>query len=242
MSTQVRQPGPMNGLLTLWNVVVAPSAAFKALREQPTWVAAFLVAAFATVVASIVMQPAIAHALTVSLPAQMAKDPNSASLTAEQRQRVVAVALAFVRFGWIFNVIVSLVTVFVAAVVLWAIAAIGRGEVNFARIFALTMNVSVIWLALGQLVAAGIVAGRGPDSFNAAYEISFAVPNLGWLAPGAPPKVLGFLAGINPFSIWAFALLGSGMTIVAKVKPIAGYLGAAFLVLLGCGFLALGVR
>ena len=242
MSTRVAGSRPANALSTLWNLIVAPSAAFEALRERPTWVVACVVLTVATIVATIMMQPALSHAMLVALPAEMARTANGSSLTPEQRSRAISVALALVRFGWIWAAVAVFIGICIDAVILLAAAAIGRGEANFARLFALAMNVGVVWLGIGGLVAAGIVMARGPEAFSATYELNLAVPSLGWLAWWAPPKVMGFLGGINPFSVWAFFLLGSGMASVAKVRAAVGYSAAGFLVLCGCGFLALGVR
>ncbi len=63
-----------------------------------------------------------------------------------------------------------------------------------------------------------IVLLRGPDGFNAPQDFALAIPDLAWLAPGAAPKLVMFLAAFNPFSIWSLVLLGAGTASTARVS------------------------
>ncbi|MBV9104118.1 MAG: hypothetical protein JO060_11045 [Candidatus Eremiobacteraeota bacterium] len=232
-TTFERRPVP-NALVTLWNVIVAPATAFEALREQPAWVIAFIVTAVLCFVAQTLMLPATLHAFTAWYPSQLSHDPRTAGMTADQRQAALGMAAGFVRFGALVSALSSLVAALVTGLVLWIASIPVQGRAGFLRLFALAMNVAIVWFGLGQLVTAAIVAARGPDAFTAPWQVTLALPSLAWLAPGAPPKLLGFLAGLNPFSLWSLVLLGAGTASLARIPPAVGYAAAALITVCSC--------
>jgi hypothetical protein len=233
---------PANGLRTALNIVVAPDAAFAALRERSTWVWAFVITLVASAVAGIVMVPAIVHAFTVWYPGELAHDPRAAAMTSEQQAQALNVALGFARLGWIGTSFSGIIAALVSAVVLLVASAIGRGSVNFGRSFGLAMNVAIVNFAIAQLVVAAIVAARGPDAFSAPIELNFVIPSLAWLAPSAAPKVAAFLAAFNPFSLWSLWLIGAGNVAIARTHPAVAYSAALLLTLCTAAILSSGAR
>jgi hypothetical protein len=242
VSAEVHEPRITSGLATLWNVIVAPAAAFAALRERPTWVAAFVVTALATALAQFLMLPASLHAVAASYPAQLASDPRLANLTPEQKQQALTFALATVRFAWPLSAVYGILAALSTALVLVRASALGRGTVNFARMFALAMNVAVINFGIAQFLIAAIVVARGPEAFAAPQDLYLAVPSAAWFAASAGPKVAALLSVINPFSLWSLVLLGSGTATLAAIKPAYAYAAAILLILCSGLFLSLAVR
>jgi hypothetical protein len=227
----------------LWNVLVAPDAAFDELRERPAWVFALLACMVVTTITQFLSLPALQHAFIASFPAQLAHDPNAASMTPDQRKHAMDFALGILRVGpFISGIVAPVVAVLVTAIVLLAAAAIGRGTVSFARLFALAANVAIVWFVLAQIVITAIVLARGATSYEATWELYLAMPSLAWIAPGAPPKVLAFLSGVNPFSIWSLVLLGRGTARIARIAPWPAYAAATAVTLCSCLFVTLAVR
>jgi hypothetical protein len=216
-------------LATLVNVIVAPQAAFESIRERPQWFVAFVVVTVLFTVANYLMTPATVH---VTL-AQLARDPNVASLPPDRAKSAMDLTATIVRFGWLASPFIVLLYGTVQAFILWIVTIAFKGTAGFGRLFALAMNVGIVSLGISYLVAAVIVAVRGPDAFSTSVDMQAAVPSLAWIAPGAPIKLLAFLAAINPFTIWSFVLVGLGTAAVARVSKGAGYLAAAIALLCG---------
>jgi Yip1-like protein len=231
-----------NGLTTVRDMIIAPASAFAAIERRPTWVAALLVTIVCSVIAGILIEPALVHMFQVWYPTQMT-GPQFDSLTPEQRARTMSFGLTFARFGWIVTAAVSgIFAALATAVVLFIVARAAGGAASFPRMFSLAMNVAIINFGLSQLVTAVIVLLRGPDAFSSPQDFALAVPDLAWLAPGAVPKVAAFLAAFNPFSIWSLLLLGAGTASVGRVSPPIAYAAAFLLVLCTAAVAATGAR
>jgi hypothetical protein len=218
-----------SALTTLVNVIVAPGAAFESIRESPRWVFAFVVVTVLFAVGSYLSTPASIHVAML----QVARDPKISALPPDQVKGILNTTAAFVRFGWLASPIIVLIVGLYTALILTVVTAVARGSAGFGRLFALAMNASVISLGLGYLIAGAIIAARGPEAFSSSLDMTAAIPSLAWLAPGAPPKVLTFLALLNPFSIWTFVIIAEGTSAIARVSRSMGYLGSALGLLTG---------
>jgi len=224
-----------SGLATVVDLVVSPSAAFTRLREAPTWGWALLIGTVLGVVGTILIIPAVAHVLDVTLPAKFAASPQIAQLSPEQQQSTIALQLKIshiiVQFLWVFVPIGILVGGVVQALLMLVANAIGGGDGGFKKYFALSVNVSVVGYGLAAALLGLIVTIRGASSFEVSNSVYEAMPSLALLAPGAKGFIAGCLAGVNIFTLWATALLALGMQQVGRVRVGAAW-GMAIVTLL----------
>jgi Yip1 domain len=232
------------GLSNVVDIVVSPDAAFARLREVPTWGWAFLAATVLGVIGSVLIGPAIAHAMDVSLPAQLAADPNLAKMPPEQQQRMIAMQLkishVIAQLYFCFVPLILLVAALLQGVIMLIANAATKGDGSFRTFFALSMTVSVVGVGLSSLVLGVIVAIRGAGSFDAPSAVSASLPSLALLAPGARGVVGGFLGALNIFYLWATALLALGMTRVARIPAPAAWTTAIIMLLLTASLAAAG--
>jgi membrane protein, antimicrobial resistance system len=233
MNVEAANPGGESALSTLVNVLIAPQSAFASIRERPRWLVAFVVVSVLAMIASYLEIPAVMHAMTIWYPAQLAKDPSTASLSPDRASQMLNLSLGFVRYQWLASPLVVVLTALFAALVLLIVSAIAKGDGGFGRLFSLAMNVGVVVFGIGYLVTALIVVARGPDGFASPVEVSGAVPSLAWLAPAAPPKLQTLLSSFNPFTIWSFVLLALGTSTVARVSRGAAWAASAAVTLTG---------
>ncbi len=235
-----------SGLLNVADIIIAPNAAFDRLREVPTWFWAFVVASLLAIAGSLLSQPAVQHALEVSMPAQLAADPNMAKLPPEQQQKQIAMVMGMSRvmtqIGWIIVPFSILVTGLIQALVLTVANAIGKGDGDFKKFFALSITVSVVGTGLYYIVYALVILVRGPSAFESITALQAAVPGVGLLVPGAHGWLAGFLGAFNVFFLWATALLALGAIRVGHVSRGAAW--SASILLLACYalFVAFGAR
>jgi Yip1 domain len=239
-------PSPRSGLLNVADIIIAPNAAFDRLRQVPTWFWAFLVASLLAIAGSLLAQPGMQHALEVSLPAQLAADPNMAKLPPERQQTQIAAVMktmhVMTQIGWILVPFAILITGVIQALILTVANAIAKGDGDFKKFFALSVTVSVVGTGLYTIVYALIVLVRGPSAFESMTALQTAVPGLGLLVPGAHGWLSGFLGAFNIFFLWASALLAFGAMRVGRVSPGAAWSASIVVLVFYALFAAFGAR
>ena len=225
METEARR-GSFNGAVsTVLDMIVAPRDAFEKIRATPTWFWAYLIAVVLTMAGTILMAPAVKHAMSAGLPAQLAAMPNIAKLPPDQQQaqiaKIMQINLLIADFTWLITIVAIPLIVVIQSLVMALANGIGKGDGTFRRFWSLGMNVAVPG-GIGVLLTAFIVLIRGADSFSRAADVQTSMPNLGMLVPGGPHILAGFLSGISVIVLWQTALIGFGMIETAKIaKPVA---------------------
>lgn len=225
-----------SGLNTVVDTIVSPKEAFETLAVSPTWGWAVLISLVLPIAAFFVMVPAIQHGMLGDFAKQAATNPQIAQMTPEQRAKFAG----YVPFFVVITPIAIFFFVFLQTIVMTVFNAVAKGQANFGKLWAASMNICVVY-GIGQIVAAVVVMVRGAESFNSSGEVQRALPSAALLAPGvSDPHILAFLASINPIVIWSVVLVSMAMRYTAKVSTGAAW-GTAILVyiipmLIGVGF------
>lgn len=215
-------------MATAWSVVAAPRAAFEGLRVAPTWGWAFLIAMVLGIAGTVLSTPAALH----SVAHQMAVNPQYAQMSDAQRRQAAGLTLQLVRFGWAYIPFLLLLSALLQTVIMLIFNAAGRGNATLMSLWASAMNIAIPGFGLSLLATGVIAVLRGPDGYNSALDSLLAMPSLAWLFSHATPAVVGFLSGLNPFSIWAFFLTALAMVVVTRVSKPSAYLAAALVLLI----------
>ncbi len=244
MSTSQPPAQPRGGLANVADIVVAPTAAFDRLREVPTWVWAFIAASVLAIIGSLLLAPAMIHAIDTSLPAKLAGSEQMAKLPPDQQQKMIAlqikIAKIVIQLLWLLTPIGLLIVATIQGVIMLIANAVGRGDGSFKKYFALSMTVAVVGTGLGELVTGLIVLVRGANSFEEQSAVMGSLPNLGLLVPGVHGALLGFLGALNVFTLWAAALLALGMVRVGRVSPPVAWITSVLMLVVGACFAAYG--
>jgi len=230
MSQDLAPARKSSGLTILWDVVIAPRAAFAALREQPTWLWAFIITGILGMIGALLAIPASQH-MSAAMFQQMAQtDPRIAQMTPDQQQRALHIQQTVQQYIWLAYPVFVLIAALVTGLVMLILNAISGGDGNFKRFFALAMNVALINWGISYLLVGIVAALRGPESFSSARDMVALLPSLAWLAPGAPVKLAVFLGSIGLFTIWSMCLLSFGMQQTSRIKPAVAWIGAVVIV------------
>jgi len=230
MSQELAPARKSNGLTILWDVIVAPRAAFAALREQPTWLWAFVVTAILGMIGAVLIVPAGQHMIAAMFQEMAKTNPRVAQMTPEQVQSAVHLQQTIQQFTWLFYPILVMVAALFTGLIMLLLNAISGGDGNFKRFFALAMNVAFVNWGIAYLLIGIVAALRGPESFSSARDMYGLLPSLAWLAPGVSVKLAVFLGSIGLFSIWSLCLLSFGMQQMARIKPAVAWIGSAVIV------------
>jgi len=236
MSIEVA-PAARSGLAIVWDVIVAPRAAFEALRERTHWGWAFLLTSALGLCGAILQVPAGEHVVTATFAHQAAVDPQLQGLTPEQRAHALGYAKLAQHYAWIAVPLIVLLANAIAAGVFTVANAIGKGGSSFGRLFGLACNVSLINFGLGYLLIGALAARVGPEGIASQRDLLSLMPSLVFLAPANAPKVAALLASINPFQIWSFVLIGIGLRTMTRLPAAYAWTTAA-IVGFGSGIVA----
>lgn len=239
MSTSEATVHRGNSLNNAIDIIVSPQSAFDRLRAVPGWGWALLIASVLGMIGVFVSGPATLHAIQTTMPAQLAANDQIAKLPADQQQKAIANAMAVTKvvaqLSFLFIPVILLIGALLQAVIMTIANAAAHGDGSFKKFFALSITVSVVGIGLSSLVTGIIVLVRGADSFETTGAVQTATPSLALIAPGVKGALLGFLAAMNVFYIWATVLLALGMTRVARIAPpIAWTASVAMLLLTAC--------
>lgn len=220
------------------DVAVAPVTAFTNIRETPVWGWAFLISAVLGMVAAFAISPTIGHAMGLELPARIASTPQVAQMPAAQRDAFIAqqisIAQTVARFSFIFIPLGILLGSIVQALIMLGANAIGKGDGNFKRFWALAINGGIVGAGISSIALMIIVLIRGNDGFTTSSQIAGAVPGLGMFVPAGAKAAAAFFGAINVFTIWNMILLAIGMTIVGQIpRPVAIVTAALLLIATG---------
>lgn len=231
-------PQERGALAVLWDVIVAPRAAFESLRDRPRWLIAFAVTCVLGMIGAFLQIPAGEHIAAATLARQAATDPNLATMSPEKLQQMKDMAVTAQRWIWPFYPIIVIISISIAALVMLIGKAIAKGAASFGRLFALAANVALINWGIYYLIIGALSTLRGAEDFSSQSDIAKLVPSLAWVAPSAGPKLTVFLTVFNPFAIWSFVLLALGLQTVAALKPVPAYVVAAVVAFGGILFAA----
>ena len=215
-------PPSRNGLAVAWDLIVAPRAAFAALRSHGTWIAAFAIVCVLGTLGAYLQVPAGQHILTTTFAHQIATDPNLAAMTPEKQKQALGFGMIAQRYAWLAFPLIAVVGIACSALILTIAVAIGSGTASYGRLFALCANVAIINYGIAYLII-GLLAMRiGADDFTSSRDLIALLPSPARFAPENAPKLATLLSALNPFQLWSFVLLTLGLRDVSGVRmPIA---------------------
>ncbi len=213
------QAASRSGPALVWDVVVAPAAAFASLRERSQWLWGFAIASVLGMLGAFLQIPAGQHVVTATLARQAATDPQYQGMSPEKQHQILSFALATQHYAWLAIPVIIIIAIAFAALVFTIANAVGKGGSSFGKLFGLAANLAFINFGLAALLI-GVLASRvGADAISTQRDILNLMPSLSRLAPEGAPKVAALLAAVNPFSIWSFVLIGLGLRDMTKLSP-----------------------
>ncbi|MFB3814336.1 MAG: YIP1 family protein [Terriglobales bacterium] len=202
------------------NTFVAPSKVFSGLHRNASWWMAWLLTAILTI--GFVYTMDVKIGMEQIAQQEMARSPRSAQqmekMSPEQREQALKVGMTIARVFAYGAPVMGLVVFLLIAAVLMATFNFGLGtRVPFKVALAITVY-SFLPTLLSTLLAIFSLMFVDPEGFNARNPVA---SNLAaWImSPDTSHKFLYTLAtGLDIFSLWIVALLGTGFSVQGKVK------------------------
>jgi len=222
-----------NGLTTVLNTIAAPSDAFETIRVAPTWGWACLIAIVLLAIGIFLQGPATRHAAVLQTQQMMSTSSFFANIPPDKKAQIVANAGRPSVFPYITLSVVLFVIVLFNTLFTLIGNAVGKGQADFKRLWAGSMNIAVPTFALAQVVIGVITTLRGPDAFSSSMDIARSVPSLAYLAPHASAGTVAFLTGISIFSLWGLFLNATMLRVTGRTSAGVAWTFAALITLLG---------
>ena len=189
--------------LLIWTVW-SPARAFRVLQTDPRCLVAFLV---------IGLGSALISWWTIPVVQSASRRLMSQTLSTEQEQYVASVNKIAHYAGTLGAPLVTLVSWFAAAFLIWMIAQVFAGLPGFRAVFSVVAHASVASLVSGILVALILFIKLQSDAVSSQdLEIRLGL-DLFW--DGQLHPALGVVLGsVNPLNLWYYGLLVMGIRAV----------------------------
>jgi hypothetical protein len=211
----------MGAVMDLFRVLFSPGEVFERVRERPKFLLPWIGLSIIIILVAYMMMP-FTQAAIASRMAQIA----------QQNPQAAANAAKFQSIGIAFAPIFLLIGLLISAGLLWLLVMLLAGaDAKFKTLLSLSCYIAVPTILL-QVAGLIVLKMKGVDAVTSPDDLR---PPLGLnlLAPGTGGFVGAFLAGINPFSLWAMFLTAIGIQVTHKTSKGAAYAVAIISTLLG---------
>jgi hypothetical protein len=202
---------PSAGLALPRDILIAPERAFARIAARPEWLPTYLVIAALGLLAAFLMAPAIVH--LASLP-----DPDSTAQVSHDPAQIAAAARLLVAEVALQEMLVPLLMIGLTATALTVVARFRAQPTPYLLFVSLAAN-CLIPVTLGELVSAAGVRLHDASTYHDLRSLVLAVPdNLGVLANPHNEREVDYLARFNIFDVWAYVLLGFGISRFTQIR------------------------
>lgn len=211
----------MGAVLDLFRVLFSPGEVFERVRERPKFLLPWIGLSVIIVLIAYMMMPYTQAAIASRLAQVAQQNPQAAANAAKFQTIGIAVAP-----------IVLLIGLLISAGLLWLLVMLfAGGDAKFMTLLSVSAYIAVPTILL-QVAGLIVLKMKGVDAVTTPDDLR---PPLGLnlLAPGTGGFVGAFLAGINPFSLWAMVLTAIGVQVTHKTSKGAAYTVAIVSTLLG---------
>ena len=223
------EPQKLSEISRLSGVFFEPTKAFTDIAERPRWLAPLLLVILASLAYTFAIGQRLGweRVIDQQLQSRMAQMSDQQRAAVEQTKGLqVKIASVFAYVGALLGPPVYCLVA--AGVLLLIVNGIMSAGIKFKQAFAVMCYSGLPGILLIVLMIVAMYMKPNPDDFNLQNPLPF---NLGWfMSPDTPAKFLHSIASsIDIFSIWAIALIATGLKAAGGRKLTFG--GAATAVL-----------
>ncbi|MDH3402730.1 MAG: YIP1 family protein [Acidobacteriota bacterium] len=206
-----------SALSRILGVLTAPERTFRAIRERPTWVVAFLVVLAITAGVGQLAQSKVDTERVIRDMLEEAGTVDQAridEIVARQESRNPV-------FEGVASTAATALIPLLCALYFWLGTRLFGGEPTFPQSLATVVHAFVPWWALKALLSVPALVSRRELSLEEASR-GLLPSNLGFLlADDAPLLLRGVATALDLFTLWGLVLLVLGFAIVARVSRVA---------------------
>lgn len=213
----------------MFDLILNPSQLFARLVARPRWLTPFLVVVLLTVSATCLTAPLSRQLVMQHLPAGMDQG---------RLERLESSFTLFTYLGIAFTPVVVFVRIGIVTVLLYAIMVLAGIEAPYRQVLSLLSWASIVTGAdrLGGAIM-NYVSGAERIIADSDLQTTFLSANA--FFDTANPLLRGLFDSLSPLSIWSFALLTLGISIIGRVPRMRALLVTGTVWCMQTGFLML---
>lgn len=210
-------------------VLVSPQATFSSLAARPSWLPPLLI----LLVLFITAQALAMQRIDMEAVVRDAMEEQNQPIDEEQ---IATYAAMQSKVGLACNVVVFPAALLALAAILWGLANVAGGEIDFKRSLAVTAH-GLMPNAVSSLLTIPVILGRQEIDVAEAQHGLLASHLAAFAPEDAPAWLVALLARVDVFSLWTLALLVVGFAVVARLSKGAAVGIVALLWLLWIGLM-----
>lgn len=204
---------------TLANIYFEPGATFEALRERPRFlVAGLILVALALLVTTLLFQKVSFEQM---MRAAIDKNPRTAEMSAEDKERVIAMQTGPVGKSLAFAgpAIATVIIIAAGAAIYMLGASLMGGKLSYKQALSVWTYSSFAPGLLAALLSAVLIFMKAPEDFDFNKpNAGLLVTNLGALINPASPVLRAVLSWFDLFTFFGMFLAALGLRKVGKIS------------------------
>lgn len=201
--------GPFEALARVIAIFYAPRRVAEEIRERPNWVFPLLLSVFASflMAAVIFSRPEWQQALLKGLAA------SSPKLGELEKFRMMSLMKGM---AWIGALAAPVIGNVLLAVLLWGTAVMMEGKAPFLTVFSFQLHAQMVTVVPQMLLVVPLLVTRGTgpsgEGGNLPTSLAYFLP-----AEGVAPALRSLASAMDVFSLWYWAIVVIGLSIVARM-------------------------
>ena len=219
-----------NPFVDVVKVLYEPAEVFERVRQEPSFLAPFLVICAIQIVLFFVNLPFVKAGMAAQLASRPAGGPDPSK---------------FIFLGAIFIPIGIGIALLIGGGLLWVLVSLFGGEAKFGTLLSVAGYCAVPVVILLPIVGAIVLQMKGVGQVTSMQDLQPAL-GLDLLAPGAKGFAAAALKAVNPFGIWGLVLTAIGVSTTHRLSKSTGYIVATISFVIGVlitgAFAGLGPR
>jgi Yip1 domain len=212
------QPARLSAFGRLTGVLFSPKATFEDIAAKPGFVLPIVIIVLLTVAVVAVFGQRVGW--RQFMEQQFAKSPQTANLSAEEKEQRMATAVKIAPIiGYVQIIVVPIAALIIGAVLMGAFNLIASARITFLQSLSI---VSYGWVPgiIGGVIGLILLFVKSPDTIDLEHLVASDVG--AFLSGDSPKWLMSLCTSLNLFTFWEIVLMGIGFSAASPKKVSIG--------------------
>jgi Yip1 domain len=212
------QPARLSAFGRLTGVLFSPKATFEDIAAKPGFVLPIVIIVLLTVAVVAVFGQRVGW--RQFMEQQFAKSPQTANLSAEEKEQRMATAVKIAPIiGYVQIIVVPIAALIIGAILMGAFNLIASARITFLQSLSI---VSYGWVPgiIGGVIGLILLFIKSPDTIDLEHLVASDVG--AFLSGDSPKWLMSLCTSLNLFTFWEIVLMGIGFSAASPKKVSIG--------------------
>jgi len=212
------QPARLSAFGRLTGVLFSPKATFEDIAAKPGFILPIIIIIVLTVAVVAVFGQRVGW--RQFMEQQFAKSPQTANLSAEEKEQRMATAVKIAPIiGYVQIIVVPIAALIIGAVLMGAFNLIASARITFLQSLSI---VSYGWVPgiIGGVIGLILLFIKSPDTIDLEHLVASDVG--AFLSGDSPKWLMSLCTSLNLFTFWEIVLMGIGFSAASPKKVSIG--------------------